>query len=350
MTTRTLGLLFAVVVATGCRTAPLRDPATAVPSFTTRSIALPGASSTGVSLDYSAYDRTRRRVWVPAGETGTVAVVDVRDDHLALVSGFTTADVEQHGVKRGVGPSSATVGNGFVYVGNRADSRVCAVDAKSLRVGACVTLAAMPDGLAYVAATKEVWATTPRRRSIAILDASDAGTLTPKGEIALDGAPEGFAVDDGRGVFYTNLEDRDRTLTIDIASRRVTRTWQPSCGDAGPRGLALDHSRNVLVVACTESVVALDAEHDGTRLSTMNVGAGLDNIDLVETRHELYAAAARAATLTIARLDSGGRLTPLAVIATRPGARNAVATEDGVAYLTDAPEGKILVVAPLHAH
>src|SRR6266478_7021900 len=304
MTTRTLGLLFAVVVATGCRTAPLRDPATAVPSFTTRSIALPGASATGVSLDYSAYDRTHRRVWVPAGETGTVAVVDVRDDHLALVSGFTTADVEQHGVMRGVGPSSATVGNGFVYVGNRADSRVCAVDAKSLRVGACVTLAAMPDGLAYVAATKEVWATTPRRRSIAILDASDAGTLTPKGEIALDGAPEGFAVDDGRGVFYTNFEDKDRTLTIDVKSRQVTRNWPSQCGADGPRGLAVDPHLNFLFVACTSRVMVLDAGHDGKQLSTMDVSEGIDNIDYVEVRKELFAAAGRAAKLVIAHVDA----------------------------------------------
>ena len=32
------------------------------------------------------------------------------------------------------------------------------------------------------------------------------------------------------------------------------------------------------------------------------------------------------------------------------GARNAVVTEDGVAFLTDAPEGKILVVTPASHH
>ena len=72
----------------------------------------------------------------------------------------------------------------------------------------------------------------------------------------------------------------------------------------------------------------------------------LSRHDFVETRHELYAAAAHVATLTIASLDREGRLTPVTVVPTRPGARNAVATEQGVAYLTDASEGKILVVAP----
>ncbi|MBI3768735.1 MAG: hypothetical protein HY271_09610 [Deltaproteobacteria bacterium] len=346
MTIRTLALLLAAVIAVGCEAPRLRAPSPPLPALTVHTLMLPSASASGVSLDCLAYDRAHHRVWVPAGETGAVAVVDTADDHITLVRGFATAEMERHGTRRLVGPSSATVGNGVVYVGNRADSSVCAVDAESLRLGPCLTLASMPDGLAYVASAKEVWATTPRQRSIAILDAADAGALTWKGEIDLAGAPEGFAVDNARGVFYTNLEDRDRTLTVDIVSRQVVCTWLPGCGEAGPRGLALDHRRNVLVVACPDHVVALDAGHDGTRLSAMNIGDGLDSIDLVESRHELYMAAARAATLTIAHLDAQGGLTPLAIAATRAGARNAVATDEGVAYVTDGGEGKILVVTP----
>jgi DNA-binding beta-propeller fold protein YncE len=344
MTIRTLALPFAAI-AVGCEVARLRAPSPPLPALTVHTITLPGTSSRGVSLDYLAYDRAHRRVWVPAGETGTVAVVDV-DDHVAIVHGFATAEMERHGTKRIVGPSAAAVGDGVVYVGNRADSSVCAVDAESLRRGPCTTLESMPDGLAYVSPTKEVWATTPRDNSITILDAAGANALTWKGRLALDGAPEGFAVDETRGVFFTNLEDRDRTLTIDIRSRQVTSTWVPGCGAAGPRGLALDRGLNMLVVACPDHVVVLDAGHDGKRLSTMNVGDGLDSIDVVESRHELYAAAARAATLTIAHLDSQGGVTLVATAATRVGARNAVVTEEGVAYLTDGAEGKILVVAP----
>jgi DNA-binding beta-propeller fold protein YncE len=344
---RTPTLLFAAVLAVGCGALRMRAPSPALPALTVHTLTLPGASSSGVSLDYLAYDRAHHRVWVPAGETGAVAVVDVRDDRVAIVPGFATAEMERHGTKRIVGPSSATVGDGMVYVGNRGDSSVCAIDAESLRVGPCVRLASVPDGLAYVSSTNEVWVTTPRDKSITILDATAAHALTWKATITLDGAPEGFAVDDARGVFYTNLEDKDRTLTIDLTSRQVTSTWVPGCGDAGPRGLAIDRGLNVLVVACPDHVVVLDAGHQGKRLSTMDVGEGLDNIDVLESRHDVYAAAARAATLTIAHLDSQGGLTPLAIAATRVGARNAVVTEEGVAYLTDGAEGKVLVVAPI---
>ena len=43
---------------------------------------------------------------------------------------------------------------GTVYVGNRGDFSVCAIDDKKLTKGACGTLDAMPDVIAYVAATR----------------------------------------------------------------------------------------------------------------------------------------------------------------------------------------------------
>jgi len=335
-----------VIIQAGCGAARSHAPSTAPPVFAVHSIALPGAPSEGVFMDYLAYDQAHHRVWVPAGNTGSVDVLDVPSGRVVRVEGFATAQAERHGTKLTVGPSSATVGDGVVYVGNRADSSVCAVGAESLQLGRCVKLGSMPDALAYVASTKEVWVTTPRDKTIVVLDAAADGALSSKGEINLDGKPEGFAVDDARGVFYTNLEDKDRALTIDIRSRRVTRTWPTGCGEDGPKGLALDHGRDLLLVACRDRVMVLDAGNDGKRLSTIAVGDGIDDIGYLEARHELYAASARAANLTIARLDGAGGLTPLTVVATAPGARNAVATAAGTAYLTDSPEGKILVVTP----
>jgi DNA-binding beta-propeller fold protein YncE len=329
---------------------PASAPAPDSKTHSVRSLPLPGAPAGGVLMDYIAYDRAHHRLWVPAGNTGSVDVVDVKTDHITRVEGFATSEVERQGTKRLVGPSSATVGEGVVYVGNRGDSSVCAVDAESLRIGACLKLASMPDGLAYVASTKEVWVTTPRDNSISIVDVAAAGVLTLKARIELPGQPEGFTVDDARGVFYTNLEDKDRTLTIDLKRRQVTRTWLPGCGEEGPRGLTLDRKLDFLMVACTDHVVVLDAGHEGKQLSTIEVGQGVDDLDYVEPRHELYGAAGRAAQLTIARLEAKGGLTRAATVPTAPGARNAVATDDGTAYVTDALEGKILVVAPVGSH
>jgi DNA-binding beta-propeller fold protein YncE len=280
-------------------------------------------------MDYLAYDRIHHRVWVPAGNTGNVDVVDAASDKISKIDGFVTSEVERNGRKRTVGPSSATVGDGFVYIGNRGDSSVCAIGAESLRKGACVTLDSMPDALAYVSATKEVWATTPRDKSITIIDASMPERLVVKTKMAVEGQPEGFAVDDAHGAFYTNLEDMDRTLTIDVRSRKVTRTWRCGCGEDGPKGLAFDHKLNFLFVACSDRVKVLDAAHDGKELSAIETGAGVDNIDYVEAQHEVYAAAARAARLTVASVNSLGKLTSDVVVPTATGARNPVCVRYG---------------------
>jgi len=64
-------------------------------------------------------------------------------------------------------------------------------------------------------------------------------------------------------LFYTNLEDRNRTLAIAIDSRQVKAAWTPGCKADGPRGLALDPHANVLFVACTDHVAMLDPAQEG---------------------------------------------------------------------------------------
>ncbi len=338
-------ILLLALVAVGCNATHSRSLSGAPPAFVVRSIELPDAPDEGVFMDYLAYDQKHDRVWVPAGNTGCVDVVDAHDESVRRVEGFGTAEVVRRGIKRLVGPSAATVADDVVYVGNRGDSSVCAVSAVPLQLGACLKLEWPPDGLAYVRSRQEVWATLPRDHSIAVIDAA-GGRLQWKAKIPLEGQPEGFAVDDTRGVFYTNLEDQDRTLAIDIKSRRVMTTWLTGCGASGPKGLALDARLDLLMVACSDRVIVLDVGHDGKQLSSLATGDGLDNLDYVPARHELYAAAARGATLTIAHLDPQGTLTAQAVVATVPGARNAVANSAGRAYLTDSSEGKILIVEP----
>jgi len=70
--------------------------------FTVKPLALPGASGL-VMLDYLAYDRTSRRLWVPAGNTGSVDVIDAATNEIKRVSGFPVTQVEFRGKLRPVG-------------------------------------------------------------------------------------------------------------------------------------------------------------------------------------------------------------------------------------------------------
>jgi len=327
------------------------------PQFAVKPLPLPGANGP-VMLDYVAYDPTSRRLWVPAGNTGSVGVIDTTTDRIERVEGFSVAQIEFRGKLRSVGPSSVAVGKGVVYIGSRADSRICVIDSRTLKLGDCIAfapasagMAAAPDGLIYIAATRELWATSgappigipAADRSIKIFSASRPARLTPAGKIPLPGSAEGYAVDNLHGRFYTNLEETGQTVAIDVRKRRVVSTWR-SCDD--PSGVAMDSKRGFVFVACTDHVIVLDTAHGGRVAGSIPTGAGVDNIDYDEDAGLLYAAAAEAAQLTVARVDDTGRPTPLARVPTTRGARSVVAGPGGRAYLIDPLGGQILKVEP----
>jgi DNA-binding beta-propeller fold protein YncE len=314
--------------------------------YSVRALPLPGGSPAGIGMDYIAFDPVTGSVWVPAGNSGAVDVIDPTTQKIRQITGFPTKEVTVRDRKRVLGPSSITFGGGTAYVGNRGDSSVCAIDRKTLERKGCQVLASMPDGLAYVAATKEVWVTTPRDNSIRILDAA---TLHEKATLTFEGNPEGFAVDAKRHRFYTNLEDKDRTLAIDLTSHKTVATWSPSCGEEGPHGLRIDEKRGHLFVACSARVEVLNAGGDGAVLSSIDTGNGVDDIDYVAASHLLYAGAARDAKLTIIRDDAAGHLSTVASVPTAAGARNATVTRSGAVYLAHGggvTSNDLVVVSP----
>jgi len=176
-----------------------------------------------------------------------------------------------------------------------------------------------------------------------VLDASTAGSLKQKSVIKVPGAPEGFAVDSVRGLFLTNLEDVGSTLAIDLKTHAIKETWRPGCAAEGPRGLAVDPGRHLLLVACTDHVQALDLAHGGALLGRLDTGGGLDNLDYVAETGLIYAAAGQAARLTVAHVGDRGDFTVVAIGESAPGARNAVADANGNAYVTDGQGGRLLV-------
>ena len=262
------------------------------------------------------------------------------------------------GKRRATGPSSVSVGEGVVYIGSRADSRICVIDGHSLKIGQCMAfapaaagIAAAPDGLMYIAPTHELWVTTgappigvpAADPAIQILATTPSGALKHAGKIPLPASAEGYAVDALHGHFYTNLEETGQTVAIDVRSHKVVSTWN-SC--AHPSGVAVDSKREFVFVACVDRVLVLDGGHGGRKLGSITIGEGLDNIDYSEEVGLLYAAAAEAARLTIARVDDHGMPSLVGMVPTTRAARSVVAGAGGRAYLIDPIGGGILKVEP----
>ncbi len=337
----------AKAMASGTTTAPAASsPAAsqATAAYDVRAIALPGGGPDGVAMDYLLFDAARGVVWVPAGNTGSVDAVDTESGALTRIEGFPTRDLEREGRKRVVGPSSVTIGDGVVYVGNRGDATICAVNPdKHERTTCGPKLDSMPDGITFVDKTREVWVTTPHDHSVRVLDAQ---TLKQKAKITLPGQPEGYAVDLPRGRFYTNFEDTDETVAIDLATHETRATWKAGCGKEGPRGLRLAE-RDLLFVACTDQVVVLDLAHDGAVLSRLETGEGVDDLDYLPRTRTLYVGAARTGDLSVAHVDEAGHLTLVTKVPTKPGARNPAVDAKGRVFLAHSKGSELIEVSPV---
>ena len=205
-------------------------------NYEIKPLSLPGATGV-VTLDYFAYDRSTGRLWVPASNTGSVDVIDEATDNVSQVTGFQTGEVELRGRKIRLGPTAVSIGDGVVYIGNRGDSSLCVIDAHSLERRECLQVtpasagpAAAPDGVVYVAATRELWITTgapplgiaSADKSIQVFDASEPHQLKWKTRILLDGSAEGYAVDNQQRRFYTNIEETGNTVAIDARTHKVS--------------------------------------------------------------------------------------------------------------------------------
>lgn len=309
--------------------------------LTATPVSLPGGPV--VAMDYLGIDRAHHTVWVPAGNTGNVDAIDTRSGEVTAVSGFPTGQPTRRMHPR-IGPSSVAVGEGVVWIGNRADKSICAIDIRTHTKGACHTLPGLPDGLAYVASTHEVWSTIPGDLEIAVVRTGAQSKGDKPELIKLEGRPEGYAVDDAHGLFFTNLEDKDRTIAIDVKTHAVVSSWPTGCGAQGPRGMSFDAKHRWLYVACTNGAETMDLNHDGKVLNRLEIAPGVDNIDSLPERRLLYIASGKAASLTVARVDDAGVLTVAATAPTAIGTRVVVADTDGTAYVADGQDGKVLVV------
>ena len=313
--------MFALILAAAAAATPLRFPADAP-----------------VVMDYLAADGAR--VWAPGGNTGKVFLLD--GGKFRSVDGFATKPGRNNML---MGPSAVTVGQGAVYVGNRGDSKIWAIDAKTLEKKGSVEMPSTPDGVFYVASTHEVWVTTPRDNTIQLLDVKDPAAPKWVGKIAAEG-PEGYAVDETKGIVYTNLEDKDATIAIDAKTRKVLSTWEHTCGKDGPRGLAVDAERGILFVGCaTQGLLALDSK-TGARKGRIETGEGVDNIDYLPAKRLVYATAGRSEKLTVAHLEDDGSLKTVSTTPVGKGCRVVVTTQDGTAYAADSTGGQLWVLKP----
>src|SRR5271157_294886 len=155
--------------------------------------------STREYFDLIAVDSSARRVYLSHGTE--IIVIDA--DNGSLI-GKIKGLKQDHGV--GMAPE---FGRGFISDGGQ--GKVIIFDLKTLKVIGEAKADNDADCVIYDPASKHVFAMNGDPHSATVIDAKSGNVV---GTIALGGGPE-FAVADGNGNVYVNIEDKSEVVVID---------------------------------------------------------------------------------------------------------------------------------------
>jgi DNA-binding beta-propeller fold protein YncE len=115
-----------------------------------------------------------------------------------------------------------------------------------------------PDCIIYDPATERVFTFNGDSQNATAIDAKTGKVL---GTIALGGDPE-YAVADGKGHVYNNLESTSEQVEIDSRTLKVTRRWSLApCEE--PSGLAMDVGHRRLFAGCRNETMAVSNPDTG---------------------------------------------------------------------------------------
>ncbi len=224
-----------------------------------KTIALPGDAS----YDYLSIDKVNHRLYVSHGTS--VNVIDLETEQPVGV----IADMKGvHGI------AIANKSNrGFISDG-RADA-VVAFDLKTLKTLAVIPVDAKgPDAIIYDPYTDRVFSFNGESNNSSVIDPN---TLKQVGTVDLGGGPE-FAVADGKGKIYNNLEDKNSLNVIDSKALKVIQNY-PLAPCGGPTGIALDDANHRIFSVCRQNkgMSVVDA-NSGKVIATLPIGAGVDAV------------------------------------------------------------------------
>jgi DNA-binding beta-propeller fold protein YncE len=255
--------------------------------------------------DYVTVDSDARRVYV--SHATHVVVLDAD-------SGAKVGDIPDtqgvHGVA--IAPD---LGRGFVSNG-RANT-VTIFDLKTLAtIGTVDVKGQNPDAIYYDAATKRVFAFNGRSSNATAINGADGKVA---GIIPVGGKPE-FAVGEGKGRVFVNIEDKSELLEIDAEKLAVLHRW-PLAPCVEPSGLAMDAAHRRLFAVCDNKMMAIVNADTGKIVATPAIGDGPDAADFDPATQLAFSSNGGSGTLTVIHEDAPDKYTVVEDVPTKKYAR-----------------------------
>ena len=152
---------------------------------------------------------------------------------------------------------------------------------------------------------------TPRPSSIR------AGNLITN--IQLGGKPE-YGASAGDGKVYANLTDTNEVIEIDSKATKVARRWSTApCKQ--PVSMAIDTTHHRLFSGCRSGLMAVSDYQNGSVITTVPIGTGVDGAGYDATSGNVLASNA-GGTLTVIHQDSPNQYHVAQTVETPRGSRN----------------------------
>jgi DNA-binding beta-propeller fold protein YncE len=216
--------------------------------------------STREYFDYITVDSAARRVYVSHGTE-----IKVIDADSGVLIGNITGLKQDHGVA-----IASEFGRGFISDG--AQGKVIIFDLKTLKVTGEAKADKDADCVIYDPFSKRVFVMDGDPHNATVIDAKNGNVV---GTIELGGGPE-FAVADGKGTVYINLEDKSELVAVDSGTLKIKSRW-PVAPAGGPTALAMDiqHHRLFSAGRDPQMLVVLDAD-SGKVLQSFPISSGVD--------------------------------------------------------------------------
>jgi YVTN family beta-propeller protein len=253
--------------------------------------------------DYLALDARARLLYVTHGNAVEVLTVDtgVKGEPITGLKGT-------HGVafapERGRG-----------YISNGRGNTVTVFDLKTRKVIEEVPVSGQnPDAILYDAFSGRVFTFNGRTGNATAIDAA---TDKVAGTLDLGGRPE-FAVSDGQGTVFVNIEDKSEVVAFDAKSLKLGKRWSIAPGE-GPSGLAIDLKGHRLFSVCDKVMVVSDGTN-GKVVATVPIGDGPDAVRY-DPGSGLVFSSNGDGTMTVVRQESPDKYMVLETVKTAPRAR-----------------------------
>jgi DNA-binding beta-propeller fold protein YncE len=264
----------------------------------------PAEGSTREYFDYITVDSSARHVYLSHGTE--IKVIDADSGKLI---GNITGLKQDHGVAL-----AHEFGRGFITDG--AEGKVVIFDLKTLKPTGEAKADKDADSVVYDPASKRVFVMNGDPHSATVIDAK---TGAAAGTIDLGGGPE-FAVADGAGTVYVNLEDKNEVLAIDSHKLTIKSRW-PVAPAGGPTALALDREHHRLFSAgrAPQMLVVMDAD-TGHVIQSFPISAGVDAA-AYEPETGLVFASTREGMIHIFHEDSPDKFSEVETVKTEFGAK-----------------------------